>query len=103
MKAGRREIILKQGKTFFGIQIFEISFKLSNWPKSSIWIANKQNHIQECERGVIDYRWVSTDFVDIFAHDGAQHREAFNKLFQFISGKNSESVEIPMTAPVTFR
>ena len=43
MKAGRREIILKQGKTFFGIQIFEISFKLSNWPKSSIWIANKQS------------------------------------------------------------
>ena len=49
------------------------------------------------------YRWVSTDFVDIFAHDGSQHREAFNKLFQFISGKNSDSVEIPMTAPVTFR
>ena len=48
-------------------------------------------------------RWVSTDFVDIFAHDGNQHREAFNKLFQFISGKNSDSVEIPMTAPVTYR
>ena len=49
------------------------------------------------------YRWVSTDYVDIFAHDGDQHREAFEKLFQFISGKNSDSVEIPMTAPVTFR
>ena len=48
-------------------------------------------------------RWVSTDYVDIFAHDGDQHREAFDKLFQFISGKNSDSVEIPMTAPVTFR
>ena len=48
-------------------------------------------------------RWVSTDYVDIFAHDGDQHREAFEKLFQFISGKNSDSVEIPMTAPVTFR
>ena len=49
------------------------------------------------------YRWVSTDYVDIFAHDGSEHMEAFNKLFQFISGKNSDSVEIPMTAPVTFR
>merc|ERR1711971_990382 len=55
------------------------------------------------ERDYPQTRWVSTDFVDIFAHDGSQHMEAFNKLFQFISGKNSDSVEIPMTAPVTFR
>lgn len=55
------------------------------------------------ERDYPPTRWVSTDFVDIFAHDGVQHAVAFDKLFQFISGKNSESVEIPMTAPVTFR
>ena len=46
---------------------------------------------------------MSTDFVDINVHDGSQHRDAFWRLFQFISGENSESVEIPMTAPVTYR
>ena len=107
MKAGRREIILKQGKTFFWhsdfwnkFQAIKLTPKFNLNCKQTIW---DQNHIQECDRVVIDYRWVSTDFVDIFAHDGVQHMEAFNKLFQFISGKNSESVEIPMTAPVTFR
>ena len=46
---------------------------------------------------------MSTDFVDINVHDGSQHTDAFWRLFQFISGENSESVEIPMTAPVTYR
>ena len=46
---------------------------------------------------------MSTDFVDINVHDGSQPRDAFYRLFHFISGENSESVEIPMTAPVTFR
>ena len=55
------------------------------------------------ENNLILFRWVSTDYVDIFAHDGLEHMKAFQKLFLFITGANSESVEIPMTAPVTFR
>jgi len=55
------------------------------------------------ERSYPPTRWVSTDYVDIFAHDGLEHMKAFQKLFLFITGANSESVEIPMTAPVTFR
>jgi len=55
------------------------------------------------ERSYPPTRWVSTDYVDIFAHDGSEHAKAFQKLFLFITGANSESVEIPMTAPVTFR
>ena len=58
---------------------------------------------KELELKLLLLRWVSTDFVDIFAHDGNAHQEAFQKLFLFITGANSESVEIPMTAPVTFR
>ena len=58
---------------------------------------------KELELKLLLLRWVSTDYVDIFAHDGSEHAKAFQKLFLFITGANSESVEIPMTAPVTFR
>ena len=46
---------------------------------------------------------MSTQGVDIFVHDGTAHTQAFARLFNFISGTNSEEQEIPMTAPVTLR
>lgn len=90
-------------RTFFTIGIFAAPSLAFGGPLEEAPYTVVAEHEGWQERDYPQTRWVSTDFVDIFAHDGVQHREAFDKLFQFISGKNSESVEIPMTAPVTFR
>jgi len=90
-------------RTFFTIGIFVAPSLAFGGPLEEAPYTVVAEHEGWQERDYPQTRWVSTDFVDIFAHDGVQHREAFDKLFQFISGKNSESVEIPMTAPVTFR
>merc|ERR1711973_10390 len=52
------------------------------------------------ERSYPPTRWVSTDYVDIFAHDGLEHMKAFQKLFLFITGANcSSSVTMSFLVP----
>merc|ERR1712107_422734 len=52
------------------------------------------------EREYAAMKWVSTDAFDVMPHDGPDHKEAY-KLFNYISGQNSEKMKIPMTAPVS--
>ena len=48
-------------------------------------------------------KWISTDALDVYPHDGSEHSKAFNRLFNYIDGSNEMNSKIPMTAPVTYR
>merc|ERR1719348_2543474 len=48
-------------------------------------------------------KWISTDAQDVMPHDGAEHRKAFYRLFNYIDGSNDAKTKIPMTAPVTMQ
>merc|ERR1712131_150340 len=48
-------------------------------------------------------KWISTDALDVYPHDGLEHSKAFNRLFNYIDGSNEMNSKIPMTAPVTYR
>jgi len=62
-----------------------------------------QEHDGWQERDYPPTRWVSSEGLDMFVHDGHEHSVLFSRLFSYISGSNSEGMKIPMTAPVSLR
>jgi len=48
-------------------------------------------------------KWISTDAFSINVHYSEEGGAAFDRLFNYIDGQNSEGMKIPMTAPVSFR
>ena len=48
-------------------------------------------------------KWISTEVFSISVHDSEENTAAFFRLFNYIDGQNSESMKIPMTAPVSRR
>ena len=48
-------------------------------------------------------KWISTDVFSINVQQSEESRAAFYRLFKYIDGQKSESMKIPMTAPVSLR
>ena len=48
-------------------------------------------------------KWISTDAFSINVQQSEESGAAFDRLFNYIDGQNSEGMKIPMTAPVSFR
>ena len=48
-------------------------------------------------------KWISTEVFSISVHESEESIAAFYRLFNYIDGQNSESMKIPMTAPVSRR
>ena len=62
-----------------------------------------QEHQGWEEREFPATKWISTDAFSINVQQSEESGAAFDRLFNYIDGQNSEGMKIPMTAPVSFR